>query len=77
MRMVAPLGAAAVAQGALRGARQDFSAPDFDAEIIPDYLASSFSAMRDMGPAVYRPFMQDYLQWSLLARIVAKQVATR
>jgi len=33
--------------------------------------------MRDMGPAVYRPFMQDYLQWSLLARIVAKQVATR
>jgi hypothetical protein len=77
MRAVAPLGAAAGAQSVPRGARQDFSGPDFDADIIPDYLASSFSAMRDMGPAVYRPFMQDYLQWSLLARIVAKQVATR
>ncbi|KAK9844003.1 hypothetical protein WJX81_001672 [Elliptochloris bilobata] len=49
---------------------------DFDDDIIVDYLASSFSAMRDMGPAVYRPFMQDYLQWSLLARIVAKQIAS-
>ena len=37
---------------------QDLTSTAFGDEIIVDYLASSFSAMRDMGPAVYRPFMQ-------------------
>ena len=118
-------------------ALQDMTSTAFGDDIIVDYLASSFAAMRDMGPAVYRPFMQarpniwpqraglfcmhtpvlsvcrscpalsiavldvqlsqgpgpagcilvwdregrlraqDYLQWSLLSRIVAKQIASR
>ena len=37
---------------------QDMASTAFEDDIIVDYLASSFAAMRDMGPAVYRPFMQ-------------------
>ena len=39
-------------------APQDMTSTAFGDDIIVDYLASSFAAMRDMGPAVYRPFMQ-------------------
>lgn len=39
-------------------ALQDMTSTAFGDDIIVDYLASSFAAMRDMGPAVYRPFMQ-------------------
>jgi hypothetical protein len=31
---------------------------DVDEHIINDYIGSSFLAMKEFGPQVYRPFMQ-------------------
>jgi len=31
---------------------------DVDEQIINDYIGSSFLAMKEFGPQVYRPFMQ-------------------
>ncbi|CAL8468518.1 g8058 [Coccomyxa elongata] len=53
---------------------QVFDGDNFDPNIIQNYLGSSFYHMAKYGEKVYRPFMQDYLQWSCLSKVVGGQI---
>jgi len=59
------------------GTRTGQKLEDVDEHIINEYIGSSFLAMKDFGPKVYRPFMQDFLQWGSLSRIVGRQLLTQ
>lgn len=59
------------------GTRTGQKLDNVDENIINEYIGSSFLAMKDFGPQVYRPFMQDFLQWGSLSQIVGRQLVTQ